>query len=79
MIPGISDVIKEISTAGVKMGLVTSTPRKYLEDKLNPLRRSGIKNLFRVIITTDDVPGAAKGREEEDVDQDPEQVSVRQK
>lgn len=56
LIPGVIDILKEVSTGGMKIGLVTSTSMKHLEDKLHPLGKSGIENLFEVIITTDDVP-----------------------
>ncbi len=54
MIEGADDVLREIAAVGMKAGIVTSTPRFLLEDKLYPLRGSRIKNLFDVIITTDD-------------------------
>ena len=56
LIPGAKDVLMDISKLGLKLGLVTSTQMKFLEDKLYPLKRAGIGNLFEAIITTDDVP-----------------------
>jgi phosphoglycolate phosphatase len=54
MIEGADDILREIAAVGMKIGLVTSTPRFLLGDKLYPLKGSGTKNLFNVIITTDD-------------------------
>jgi 2-phosphoglycolate phosphatase len=56
LIPGAAAILKQISMAGMKIGLVTSTQAKYLDPKLTPLKASGMENLLQVIITTDDVP-----------------------
>jgi len=55
MIAGVDAILKEISGGGMKIGLVTSTPQILLEDKLHPLKGSGVDNVFDAIITTDDV------------------------
>ena len=55
MIEGAGGILREIARSGMKIGLVTSTPRRLLEEKLRPLRGSGSGVLFDVIITTDDV------------------------
>ena len=55
MIEGADEILKKIAARGMKIGLVTSTPRAFLEDKLHPLKRAGIGDLFEVIITTDDI------------------------
>jgi len=55
LIQGADEILKEISSSDMKMGLVTSTPRQDLVYKLYPLRKAGIEKLFEVIITTDDV------------------------
>ena len=55
MIAGVDAILKEISGCGMKIGLVTSTPQILLEDKLHPLKGSGVENVFDAIITTDDV------------------------
>jgi HAD superfamily hydrolase (TIGR01509 family) len=55
LIPGASEILKKIPTLGLKMALVTSTPFRYLQIKLNPLRKAGVADLFDVVITSDDV------------------------
>jgi 2-phosphoglycolate phosphatase len=55
LVPGAMDICKKISTQGLKIGLVTSTPADYISFKLAPLREAGIEKLFQVIITADDV------------------------
>jgi HAD superfamily hydrolase (TIGR01549 family) len=54
MIEGADEILKRIAARGMKIGLVTSTPRTFLEDKLYPLKLAGIEDMFEVIITTDD-------------------------
>lgn len=56
LIPGAGEILEEISTGGMKIGLVTSTPMRHLGEKLCPLKRSGLEDLLEVIITSDDVP-----------------------
>ena len=55
MFQGADDIIKMISASGLKMGLVTSTQKRYLETKMQPLKNAGVDNLIEVIITSDDV------------------------
>jgi 2-phosphoglycolate phosphatase len=55
MIPGASEILIKINNMGLKMALVTSTPWRYLQIKLNPLRNAGVADLFDVVITSDDV------------------------
>ncbi len=54
LIPGVSGVLKEISAKGMKIGLVTSTLKKNMPDKLYPIKKAGIEDLLEVIITIDD-------------------------
>ncbi|MBW2609434.1 MAG: HAD family hydrolase [Deltaproteobacteria bacterium] len=56
MIPGADVVLGEISACGMKIGLVTSTPKFKINDKLYPFKKAGIDDLFEVVITTDDAP-----------------------
>jgi phosphoglycolate phosphatase len=56
LIPGAARVLKHIPRMGMKLGLVTATHLRFLEDKLYPLKRAGIAHLFDAVITTDDVP-----------------------
>ena len=55
LIPGADLIVKNLSSIGLKIGLVTSTQRKYLETKMQPLKNGGVDTLFEVIITSDDV------------------------
>ena len=55
LIPGAVDVCGKIAACGLKIGLVTSTPRDYIAVKLAPLRKAGIVKLLQAIVTADDV------------------------
>jgi HAD superfamily hydrolase (TIGR01509 family) len=55
IIRGADDILKRISAGGLKIGLVTSTQKHYLETKMLPLKDAGVDRLFEVIITSDDV------------------------
>lgn len=59
LVPGAAEILRQIAGRGLKMGLVTSTDRWHLAEKLRPLRDAGIDELLELIITTDDV-GARK-------------------
>lgn len=56
MIPGIDGMLNRISTGGMKIGIVTSTHKRYLESKLFPLKQAGITQLFESVITIEDTP-----------------------
>ena len=55
IIRGAERIVKYIASNGIKIGLVTSTQRRYLKIKMQPLRYAGVDELFDVIITSDDV------------------------
>jgi HAD superfamily hydrolase (TIGR01509 family) len=55
LIPGADSILKEISSDGIKIGIVTSTPQEGMVYKLQPLINAGIEKLFEVIVTADDV------------------------
>ncbi len=55
LIPGADRVLQMLSARGLKVGLVTSTQRHYLETKMQPLKSRGLHKLIEVIITSDDV------------------------
>jgi len=55
LIPGAAGLLKVLSGMGTKIGLVTSTPKRYMDIKLRALRRCGIEGLFDVILSADDV------------------------
>lgn len=56
LIRGAENILQSISTSIPRIGLVTSTQRKYLKIKMEPLKSAGVEKLFEVIITSDDVP-----------------------
>lgn len=55
LIQGAERIVKNLSSSGLKIGLVTSTRRQYLETKMQPLKNAGVDTLFEAIITSDDV------------------------
>ena len=55
IIQGADGILKMMSASGLKMGLVTSTQKHYLETKMLPLKNAGVDKLIEVIITSDDV------------------------
>ena len=55
LIPRAAEALKEISSSGIKIGIVTSTPTQGMAYKLKLLKRNGIAELLKVIITADDV------------------------
>ena len=56
LIRGADNILQSISSGSPKIGMVTSTQRKYLKIKMLPLQLAGVEELFEVIITSDDVP-----------------------
>jgi phosphoglycolate phosphatase len=55
LIRGADHIVEDMASEGLKIGLVTSTQRRYLKIKMQPLENSGVAGLFDVIITSDDV------------------------
>jgi HAD superfamily hydrolase (TIGR01509 family) len=55
IIRGADGILKQISASGLKIGLVTSTQKHYLNTKMLPLKDAGVDGLFEAIITSDDV------------------------
>ena len=55
LIKGAERIVENLSSSGLKIGLVTSTQRQYLETKMLPLKNAGVDTLFEAIITSDDV------------------------
>jgi HAD superfamily hydrolase (TIGR01662 family) len=55
LIQGADTIVENLSSNGLKIGLVTSSQKQYLEIKMQPLKQAGVEELFEVIITTDDV------------------------
>jgi phosphoglycolate phosphatase len=56
LITNAKEALETIFQKGIKLGIVTSTPRENMKIKLYPLVDSGIKDLMEVIITADDAP-----------------------
>ncbi len=52
---GADTALNLIAAKGLKVGLVTSTQKHYLETKMLPLKNAGVDNLIQAIITSDDV------------------------
>ena len=52
--PGMKGVINGLVAAGIKLGIVTSTPRENVGFKLNKLRRNGTLSHFEAIVTSSD-------------------------
>jgi len=55
MIVGVAEALREIALAGLKMGIVTSTPKALMPAKDLPIRESGVDKLIETMITSDDV------------------------
>ena len=55
LIQGADTIVENLSSNGLKIGLVTSSQKHYLDIKMQPLQQAGVEELFEVIITTDDV------------------------
>jgi HAD superfamily hydrolase (TIGR01549 family) len=56
LFPGVIEVIEEIGAKGIRMGIVTSTPRVNMAHKIHLLREGGIEHHFAALITADDAP-----------------------
>ena len=52
---GADCILKMVSASGLKIGLVTSTQKHYLETKMLPLKIAGVDKLIEVMVTSDDV------------------------
>jgi 2-phosphoglycolate phosphatase len=55
LIPGAESILREISSDGMKIGIVTSTPKEGMSYKLQTLKKAGLEKLIEVVITADDV------------------------
>jgi phosphoglycolate phosphatase len=56
LFPGVVQVIEGIAAKGMRMGIVTSTPRVSMAHKIHLLKESGIEHYFGALITADDAP-----------------------
>jgi len=55
LVPGAERLLRKLHERGAKLGLVTSTLGRFIEFKLIPLKKCGLRDLFQSIITLDDV------------------------
>jgi HAD superfamily hydrolase (TIGR01662 family) len=55
LIRGVEGIVENLSSNGLKIGLVTSTQSQYFETKMQPLKNAGVAELFEAIVTSDDV------------------------
>ena len=55
LVPGAEPLLKRLHERNVKLGLVTSTLGRFIEFKLIPLKKCGLRDLFQSVITLDDV------------------------
>jgi HAD superfamily hydrolase (TIGR01509 family) len=53
--PGAKETVGGLAAAGIRLGIVTSTPRRNIDFKLRQLQRNGILNQFGAIVTASDV------------------------
>jgi HAD superfamily hydrolase (TIGR01509 family) len=55
LVPGAEPLLRKLHERNVKLGLVTSTLGRFIEFKLIPLKKCGLRDLFQSVITLDDV------------------------
>ena len=55
VVPGADHLLRMLHERNVKLGLVTSTLGRFIEFKLIPLKKCGVRHLFHSIITLEDV------------------------
>jgi len=55
LIPGTAAALNAFAGEGLRLAMVTSTPREYLDIKFVPLAAEGLETLFEIVITADDV------------------------
>jgi len=56
LVPGAADAVSAIAAAGMRLGIVTSTPRTNMPGKIRLLEKAGIFDLIGSVITSDDAP-----------------------
>jgi HAD superfamily hydrolase (TIGR01509 family) len=54
LVPGAASSMQALADAGMDIGIVTSTPRVHMRDKLGLLDKAGVLDLVRCVITADD-------------------------
>lgn len=53
---GAVEIMKQLVIQGIKIGIVTSTPRKYIHYKMRLFKTPDIADLITTVITADDAP-----------------------
>lgn len=56
VIDGAVDILHQLVVKGIKLGIVTSTPKKHINHKMRILEKMGIAHLIDAVITADDAP-----------------------
>lgn len=56
LITGVVDVLNRLVGEGIKIGIVTSTPRKHLDHKMRLFEGLEVSRLFSAVIAADDAP-----------------------
>jgi HAD superfamily hydrolase (TIGR01549 family) len=56
LVPGAVETVNSIAAGGMKLGIVTSTPRDNMAAKIRLLKQGGIFDLIGSVITSDDAP-----------------------
>ena len=56
LIPGVEQLFSEITLRKIPIGVVSSTHRAYMDLKLTPLARKGLKASLASVIATEDAP-----------------------
>ncbi|MGM0665151.1 MAG: HAD family hydrolase [Thermodesulfobacteriota bacterium] len=54
LIPGVSDLFRCLDKAGIRIGIVSSSQKEYIETKLYPLKEAGIDSLVESVIVIED-------------------------
>ena len=56
LIDGVVSLLNQLAEKEIKIGIVTSTPRKHLNHKMAILEQQGVAKLVKAVITADDAP-----------------------
>jgi phosphoglycolate phosphatase len=56
LIQGAADILNRLTARGIKIGIVTSTPRKHIRHKMGLFDTLGIRHLITAIIAAEDAP-----------------------
>jgi len=56
LVPGAAEALRGLARNGMAIGIVTSTPREHMADKIQILDQAGLLDLVGCVITADDAP-----------------------